>query len=110
MSQRALADVLFISQQSVGKWESGLSTPTPDMIVKVANYFSVSTDYLLGVTDVPSSNPVNMLHSDPKISRINEMLNSLDSTGLQRVVDYAEDLVASQRYNKNDSACTPEAM
>lgn len=35
----------------VTKWESGKHFPTPEKLVKIAEYFSCSTDYLLGVTD-----------------------------------------------------------
>lgn len=48
ISQRELAKNLFISQQSVGKWESGLTKPSPEMYVKLASYFNVSVDFLMG--------------------------------------------------------------
>jgi len=35
----------------VTKWESGKHFPTPENLVRVAHFFSCSTDYLLGVTD-----------------------------------------------------------
>lgn len=48
MSQKALADLLFVSQQTVAKWETNRATPNPDTVVKLADIFGVSTDYLLG--------------------------------------------------------------
>lgn len=48
ISQDALAKQLFVSQQSIAKWEKGKITPNPETIVKIANIFDVSTDYLLG--------------------------------------------------------------
>ncbi|AFZ66099.1 helix-turn-helix domain-containing protein [Deinococcus peraridilitoris] len=35
----------------VTKWESGKHFPAPENLVKIADFFSCSTDYLLGVTD-----------------------------------------------------------
>ncbi|MFB9991265.1 helix-turn-helix domain-containing protein [Deinococcus oregonensis] len=35
----------------VTKWESGKHFPGPENLVKIAEYFHCSTDYLLGVTD-----------------------------------------------------------
>lgn len=52
ISQDALAKQLFVSQQSVAKWEKGKITPNPETIVKIANIFDVSTDYLLGHSDI----------------------------------------------------------
>lgn len=46
-SQEDLADQLGISRQSVSKWESGMSIPDLEKIVKISSLFGVSTDYLL---------------------------------------------------------------
>lgn len=46
-SQEQLAEQLGISRQSVSKWESGMSIPDLDKIVKMSGLFGVSTDYLL---------------------------------------------------------------
>ena len=47
-TQASLAGELKITQQAVAKWETGLSFPDPEMLVRLAEYFHVSTDYLLG--------------------------------------------------------------
>lgn len=52
ISQRELADRLFVSQQAVAKWERGDSTPNPETVVKLADIFGVSTDTLLGKVTV----------------------------------------------------------
>ena len=46
-SQEELAEQLGISRQSVSKWESGMSVPDLEKIVKMSALFGVSTDYLL---------------------------------------------------------------
>ena len=46
-SQEELADKMDISRQSVSKWESGMSIPDLDKILKLSELFGVSTDYLL---------------------------------------------------------------
>ncbi len=48
ISQSTLAKALFVSQQAVAKWEIGTASPNPEMIKKIAEYFDVSIDYLLG--------------------------------------------------------------
>lgn len=55
MSQKELASHLFVSQQSVAKWEMDKSTPNPEMIVRISELFKVSSDYLLGRTNSISS-------------------------------------------------------
>ena len=54
ISQKELAERLFVSQQSVAKWETDKSTPNPDTIARIAEIFCVSSDYLLGISDNPS--------------------------------------------------------
>ena len=47
-SQAEVSRMLGVTQQAVGKWETGRSTPDPQTLARVAAYFKVSTDYLLG--------------------------------------------------------------
>lgn len=46
-SQEQLGEQLDVSRQSVSKWESGLSIPDLEKILKMSELFGVSTDYLL---------------------------------------------------------------
>jgi len=46
-NQEQLAEQLGVSRQAVSKWESGLSIPDLDKIIKMSNIFGVPTDYLL---------------------------------------------------------------
>lgn len=52
VSQVKLASCLGISQQAVGKWEMGRSTPDPETVARIAEYFGTTTDYLLGCSDI----------------------------------------------------------
>ena len=49
LSQAALSQLLGVSQQAVGKWETGRSTPDPQTVAAIAAELGVSADYLLGV-------------------------------------------------------------
>lgn len=46
-TQEQFADILNISRQSVSKWESDLAFPETDKLIKIAEIFDVSIDYLL---------------------------------------------------------------
>lgn len=58
LSQKALAAQLSVTQQAVGKWETGRSTPDPATVARLAELLDTSTDCLLGVTPVPAPAPV----------------------------------------------------
>ncbi|WP_028983978.1 helix-turn-helix domain-containing protein [Sporolactobacillus terrae] len=48
LSQLEMARQLNISNAQLSRYESGARKPDPDMIVRIADYLNVSTDYLLG--------------------------------------------------------------
>lgn len=48
LTQRQLADILNISQPSYIRYENGTAEPNLTNLVKLADYFDVSVDYLLG--------------------------------------------------------------
>lgn len=52
LKQINLANALQISSQAVSKWERGSNYPDINTLKKIADLFDVSTDYLLGITDV----------------------------------------------------------
>ena len=70
MSQKELAEHLFVSQQSVAKWETDKSTPNPDMIARIAELFGVSSDYLLGISESISS---SLPHDPETVSAMEEV-------------------------------------
>lgn len=49
MSQVELAKRLNVTKQSVSNWENDNIQPSIEMLLKLADAFSVSTDYLLGL-------------------------------------------------------------
>lgn len=48
ISQRKLGEELGFCNQTVSFWESGQREPDLDALIKIADYFKVSTDFLLG--------------------------------------------------------------
>lgn len=48
VTQVELASIMEVTQQAVGKWETGRSSPDPASLMKLAEFFGVSTDILLG--------------------------------------------------------------
>lgn len=51
LSFSAISKALNLSYQTVARWENGERLPSLETLVKIANYFGVTTDYLLGRTD-----------------------------------------------------------
>lgn len=71
LSQRALASQLCVSYQAVSLWCSGKNYPECDMLLKIAAYFGVSTDYLLtGIKPENQSAHNELGLSDEAIERL----------------------------------------
>lgn len=49
LTQRDLASLLNVSNGAVGMWEIGQRQPDLNMLIVIAKFFNVSTDYLLGI-------------------------------------------------------------
>lgn len=52
LTQAALANELGIAKTTLAAYEQEKNEPSNETFVKIANYFNVSADYLLGLTDV----------------------------------------------------------
>ena len=51
ISQTTLAVSVGTSQRNIGRWENGENEPTYSQLVKIADYFGVTIDYLVGRED-----------------------------------------------------------
>ncbi len=51
MTQKQLADRIWVSKAAIGNYELSDRKPSPEIIVKLAKVFHVSTDYLLGIEE-----------------------------------------------------------
>ena len=51
ISQQELATILGVNQRTISNWEVREIEPEYDILVLIANYFDVTTDYLLGRED-----------------------------------------------------------
>lgn len=90
--QDELAKILSISPSAVGMYERDEREPNDEITLKIAEYFEVSTDYLLGNSDIRNPEEIkNIPHANS---------GGLDTTGLdeedlkelQKQVDYIKKL------------------
>ena len=47
LNQVQLANALSVSKQTISNWENNNILPSIDMLMKLSDFFSVTTDYLL---------------------------------------------------------------
>ncbi len=86
LTQADVASALQIGRSTYTKYESGKSKPASEMLIKIADYFGVSVDYLLGLSNIQNFN-------ESKIKT--KAYHNIDITGLpdeavKQVEDYIE--------------------
>jgi transcriptional regulator with XRE-family HTH domain len=54
MTAKDLSDETGIPQSTITEWKKSRSKPSTDALKKLSEYFNVTTDYLLGMTDKPN--------------------------------------------------------
>lgn len=56
---KEILEELEISKSSISEWKKRKARPSSDAVIKLANYFDVSTDYLLIGKETTSSMPIS---------------------------------------------------
>lgn len=66
LKQNELAEKLFLDRTSISKYETGKQIPETPTLEKLANFFDVSVDYLLGKSEYRKFNPEKLNNRDKK--------------------------------------------
>ena len=57
VTQKTLSEYLNVKQNTYSQYENGRRQIPFELLIRLSEYFNVSTDYLLGVTDVKTPYP-----------------------------------------------------
>ncbi len=90
LSQSSLAKDLNVGQSTLAMWETDKRGLKDEVIVQIAEYFNVSTDYLLGRS--PSKKYYELNNKDERdiANDLEEMINDLSGNGLLFSKDSSE--------------------
>lgn len=77
---------LFVTKQCVSNWENGNIQPSVDMLIKICTTFSVSADYLLGLTnnctlDVTGFSTEQILHLQNVVNDLKSAIKKTSPNG-----------------------------
>lgn len=89
-TQQELSSVLGVSRQAIGYYCDGTSSPDFENLIKIANYFNVSTDYLLGISKDRKRAPAaaDELGLSEKTIEGLKSLNGLSKSILDRIFEH----------------------
>ncbi len=110
LTQLQFGEKIGVAESTISLYESGKRSPDFVLLGKIADFFAVSTDYLLGRTNIAqttsSTNPQEIIknHYGEVVVEIIEMLNSLSDTDKGDVRGYTKRLLEEKKYSLNTKA------
>jgi len=99
ITQPQIAEKVGVAKSMISQWESEKNEPKATYIIRLAQFFNVSTDYLLGLSD-DLGNVVNNNLSETENYLIN-LLRQLNSEKKQELISYANYLVNKDSKKSN---------
>ena len=75
LTQQQLADKLHISRGRLNNYEQGVREPDIEMLNIFAEFFDVTTDYLMGRSDTPAP-PTITVNNEPTTQELEEFLRT----------------------------------
>lgn len=97
--QKDLADYLDVSVGTISNYENGVHSPDLDTLCRLAEYFHVSTDYLLQLTDNSDSmQELNQpLSQEYTVGKALNVMQELSEPGLHGMVKYISMVKACEK-------------
>lgn len=84
LKQSDLADILGVRQNTLSTWENGRYEPDNEMLRKIADFFNVSVDYVIGGADVF---PKRKAHRIPVLG---DVAAGIPIDAVEDILDYEE--------------------
>ena len=91
-NQLNVALAVGVTQESISMYESGVSFPKANILIKLAEYLQTSTDYLLGLTD--DDTPIKYMNKNlsNKEKELLEKFIYLKTEDQLKLIGYADSL------------------
>ncbi len=85
-NQNDMAEMLHVNRTTLTKWETGKHNPDVETVLRLADYFNVSTDYLLGKSDIPNNTLYVKTDSSDQFTELNKLPEEIQ----KQIVEYYE--------------------
>ncbi len=99
-SQKYVALSVGVATPTVSMWESGTKSPSIENLIRLADLYGTTVDYLIGRSDPPGG----VVAHRPQLTEYDQELLTyaarLNAQGLEKLMEYARDLTENDRYKK----------
>lgn len=95
LTQVRLSIDMEVSQELISQYEKGVSLPTVSNLIKLANFFNCSTDYLLGLTNNPKK-IISLTQSEIENQCFLDKYHSLPKENQEHLLNYLDFLISKK--------------
>lgn len=101
VSQDDVSKFLGVERTTYTSYESGRSRPV-HVLNKLAEYYNVSVDYLLGLADSPLPKEVNINTLSDTEKQLIFDFRSLNNKGKEKIIQYVADIIELPAYTEKE--------
>lgn len=87
MTGEEFGTIFSVTKSTISNWESGKRDPDSETILKLANFFDVSTDFLLGISKIRNYNQNKKGIKIPVLVRV---IAGVPIEAIEEIIDYEE--------------------
>lgn len=87
---KRIEEIIGISKTTANKWRTNNTTPKGETIKKLADFFSVSADYLLGRTNDKTDYAASSSLLSSQENKVIFLFNQLNEMGKKEIIEYMQ--------------------
>lgn len=91
--QKEIAELLKVGVSTYSSYEQGAAKPPVDSVVFLARFYDVSTDYILGVTDIRYNQDELDFYNELKEKNIDQLIHDYNTTLGDEAMDEKQERV-----------------
>ena len=100
LKQVELAQIIGMSQSSLSGYESGKIEPDQETLIRLSEFFDVSIDYLLGISDIKKGPTLEQGGTD-ELQLLKELAARLAPEQQKELLSYCRYLASQSHFSKD---------
>lgn len=101
-TQAQIADYLGIPLRTYQNYEREINDPDSNVLCKLADYYDVTLDYLLELSDVPNPTKVETVMLSSEEMELLTLFHQMNDSGKTELGNYATYLLTQDRFKKKE--------
>lgn len=96
ITQKILASEIGVTEATLSRNLNGVHAPRSEEVLKIANYFGVTSDYLMGNTDEPTNTIqiIDMTNAKDGVTKVQmdvlKKIEDLNEKDIEKIIDYID--------------------